>query len=399
VSLLRSETLSDHGAEPVPTDAGRAAMSLAGISKTYHGSRQPAVDGLDLDIRHGEFVTLLGPSGCGKSSTLRIVAGLEEADRGTIHFGDRVIVDAARGYAVKPDKRGLGMVFQAYAIWPNMTVAQNVAFPLKAKHMPRNKIRPKVEEALALVGMSGYEDRPAPMLSGGQQQRVALARAIVTGPDLLLLDEPFSNLDAKLREQLRVEMKQLQRQLDIAVLFVTHDQIEALALSDRIAVMRAGVIQQQGKPNELYEEPATEFVRDFIGSTIMFAGTTRSASSPKTADVALAGTADCVVTGTPRGGVAFGADQPVQVAVRPEDIAVIAATTGARPRHSLEGRVLTALFVGERVEYQVEVAGHGKIVVYSPRRDRVDADTDVFVIPQPDGHSVWPSDTQQKRTG
>jgi ABC-type Fe3+/spermidine/putrescine transport system ATPase subunit len=366
-------------------------MRLAGLSKVYPGSSRPAVDGLSLEVQPGEFVTLLGPSGCGKTSTLRIVAGLEEADTGTVHFGHRVIVDTARGFSVRPDKRRLGMVFQAYAIWPNMTVAQNVAFPLKAQHVPRGQIRARVEEALALVGMSGFEDRPAPMLSGGQQQRVALARAIVTGPELLLLDEPFSNLDAKLREQLRIEMKLLQRRLGIAVLFVTHDQVEALALSDRVAVMRSGVIQQQGTPRDLYERPASEFVRDFIGTTILFSGELRS-SSAESAQVALAGAPGCVLSGSPLAGTAHPAGQSVRVAVRPEDISIAPAGDDlSRPATAMDGRVLAALFVGEHVEYQVDVTDQGRIVLHGSRRDRIAAQSPVWVVPRPDGHSVWPA--------
>ena len=373
-------------------EAVQPAMRLVGLSKTYHGSTVAAVDDLNLEVQPGEFVTLLGPSGCGKTSTLRIVAGLEEADTGTVHFGDRLIVDAARGFSVKPDKRRLGMVFQAYAIWPNMTVAQNVAFPLKAQHVPKAQIRPKVQEALALVGMTGFEDRPAPMLSGGQQQRVALARAIVTGPDLLLLDEPFSNLDAKLREQLRIEMKLLQRRLGIAVLFVTHDQVEALALSDRIAVMRNGVVQQQGSPRDLYERPASEFVRDFIGNTLLFAGEVTEALDESIV-VALVGSPGCIVSGRPLAGAGLGVGTPVQVAVRPEDITITKAgpSATARPGSALDGTVRAALFVGEHVEYQVEIPGQGQMILHGSRREVIHHGADVWVVPRADGHSVWPA--------
>jgi len=238
-------------------------MRLQGLRKTYPGNAQPAVQDLSLDVHDGEIVTLLGPSGCGKTTTLRMAAGLEVPDEGDIFFGDTPVVLSSRRLCLSPDKRNVGMVFQSYAIWPHMTVAENVAFPLKARRFPRKEIGDRVRRVLELVGMSGYEDRPGPLLSGGQQQRVAFARALVTEPRVLLLDEPFSNLDAKLREQMRIQVKLLQKRLSIALLFVTHDQIEALSLSNRIALMNFGVVQQQGDPRLLYEQPVNEFVRDF----------------------------------------------------------------------------------------------------------------------------------------
>jgi len=230
-------------------------MRLQGLWKTYPGGAQPAVKDLSLDVCDGEIASLLGPSGCGKTTTLRMVAGLEVPDAGDIFFGDRAVVMTSSRLCLPPDKRNVGMVFQSYAIWPHMTVAENVAFPLKARRFPRKEIRARVGRALELVGMAGFEERPGPLLSGGQQQRVAFARALVTEPRVLLLDEPFSNLDTKLREQMRIEVKLLQKRLNIAVLFVTHDQIEALSLSNRIALMNFGVVQQQGSPRLLYEEP------------------------------------------------------------------------------------------------------------------------------------------------
>src|SRR5262245_13216130 len=265
------------GAAATAAASREPAVRLRGLTKRFPGSRVPAVDNLSLDIHDGEIVTLLGPSGCGKSTTLRMVAGLETADAGSIYFGQRPIVVTEQGLSLTPEKRGIGMVFQSYAIWPHMTVGQNVAFPLKAQKYPRREIKDRVDHALNLVGMGGLSGRPAPLLSGGQQQRVALARALVTEPRILLLDEPFSNLDAKLREQMRIEVKLLQQRLKIAALFVTHDQVEALSLSDRIAIMNFGVIQQLGGPRELYESPVNAFVRDFVGKTLLFRGTVRAA--------------------------------------------------------------------------------------------------------------------------
>jgi ABC-type Fe3+/spermidine/putrescine transport system ATPase subunit len=248
------------------------ALRLQGVSKRYPGNAQPAVRNLSLDVRDGEIVTLLGPSGCGKTTTLRMAAGLEVPDDGDIYFGDSAVVMIARRLFVPPDKRNVGMVFQSYAIWLHMTVAENLAFPLQARKFPRTEIRDRVRNVLEMDDLAGFEDRPVPLLSGGQQQRVALARALVTEPRVLLLDEPFSNLDAKLREQMRIQVKHLQKRLNLAVLFVTHDQIEALSLSNRIALMNFGIVQQQDTPRLLYEQPVNEFVRDFVGKTLLFEG-------------------------------------------------------------------------------------------------------------------------------
>ncbi len=227
---------------------------------------------MSLSIRRGEVFTLLGPSGCGKTTTLRLVAGLEHPDAGEITLRDRVVASAARRHFVAPNQRNLGMVFQSYAVWPHMTVFENVAYPLQLRGLSKAAVREKVTRVLDLVGLGGMDARPGTLLSGGQMQRLALCRALVYEPDLLLLDEPFSNLDAKLREQMRVEVKLLQRRLGITVLFVTHDQVEALSLSDRIAVMHRGRVEQVGSPRALYERPASAFVRDFLGQTVVLTG-------------------------------------------------------------------------------------------------------------------------------
>jgi ABC-type Fe3+/spermidine/putrescine transport system ATPase subunit len=238
---------------------GETVLRLAGVSKLF--GLAPAVDRVSLEIQRGEIFTLLGPSGCGKTTTLRLVAGLERPDAGEIVLRGRVVASAARRLFVAPHKRNLGMVFQSYAIWPHMTVFENVAYPLRLRGTTGAVVRDKVVRVLDLVGLSGLEERSATLLSGGQMQRLALCRSLVYEPDLLLLDEPFSNLDAKLREQMRVELKLLQRRLGVTVLFVTHDQIEALSLSDRIAVMQRGRVEQVGTPRDLYERPGSPFVR------------------------------------------------------------------------------------------------------------------------------------------
>jgi ABC-type Fe3+/spermidine/putrescine transport system ATPase subunit len=370
----------------------QVAMRLERLWKTYPGATQPAVQGLTLDILDGEIATLLGPSGCGKSTTLRMVAGLETADEGSIYFGGKAVAVASRRFALPPEKRNVGMVFQSYAIWPHMTVEENVAFPLKARHFPRNEIKPRVRQALELVGMAGFEKRPGPLLSGGQQQRVALARALVTEPRVLLLDEPFSNLDAKLREQMRIEVKLLQKRLNIAVLFVTHDQVEALSLSNRIALMNHGVIQQQGSPRLLYEEPANEFVRDFVGKTLLLKGTVHSANPSGLLAIALCGAPDCIVFGRTYDPEGAKNGQDISIGVRPEDVEILAANSAQTPSGMLRGVVRATLFVGERVEYQVDVEGQRELVVHGDRHAAIDEGVLVWLRLRPDGHTAWSSD-------
>jgi iron(III) transport system ATP-binding protein len=377
----------------------KVAMRLERLWKSYPGSAQPAVKELSLDVRDGEIVSLLGPSGCGKTTTLRMVAGLEVPDAGDIFFGERAVVVTSRRLCLPPDKRNVGMVFQSYAIWPHMTVAENVAFPLKAHRFPRRQIKERVRRTLELVGMAGYEDRPGPLLSGGQQQRVAFARALATEPRVLLLDEPFSNLDAKLREQMRIEVKLLQKRLNIAVLFVTHDQIEALSLSNRIALMNFGVVQQQGSPRLLYEKPVNEFVRDFVGRTLLFKGKVQTSNPSGQMAIALAGAPDCAVFGRTYnpGGIQSGAS--VYVAVRPEDVEILPALRSEVPSGMIGGTAQAALFIGERIEYQVEVDGQGVIVIYGERHSPVEEGSKVWVKLRPDGHSAWASDWSHREEG
>ncbi|MCW5750052.1 MAG: ABC transporter ATP-binding protein [Alphaproteobacteria bacterium] len=245
--------------------AGAASIHLDGVSKTYDG-RVLAVDDVTLHVNPGEFFSLLGPSGCGKTTTLRMIAGFETVDRGRIHVGGQDITD------MPVHKREMGMVFQSYALFPHRTVTENVAFGLRMRGLARAEIAERVRAALELVALTGFEDRRPGQLSGGQQQRVALARAIVIRPRVLLCDEPLGALDRKLRQQMQFELKQLQKELGLTLVFVTHDQDEALAMSDRIAVMNAGRIDQIGTPGEIYERPQTRFVADFIGEINLFDG-------------------------------------------------------------------------------------------------------------------------------
>ena len=235
-----------------------AAVRLEGLTKSYDG-RHRAVDAIALDVKPGEFFSLLAPSGCGKTTTLRMIAGFETADECRIVVGDTDVTDLA------VHKRNMGMVFQSYALFPHRTVAENVAFGLRMRKVPRAEIEERVRAALAMVALTGFEDRRPGQLSGGQQQRVALARAIVIRPPVLLCDEPLGALDRKLCHQMQVELKQLQKELGVTLVFVTHDQEEALAMSDRIAVMNEGRIEQVGTPGDIYDRPLTRFVADFIG--------------------------------------------------------------------------------------------------------------------------------------
>jgi len=401
-NVLLTPNASGTGGTPIVGNGNvepKLAMRLEGVWKTYPGAVQPAVQNLSLDLYDGEVVTLLGPSGCGKTTTLRIVAGLEVPDQGDIFFGERAVVVSARRLCLPPDKRDVGMVFQSYAIWPHMTVAENVAFPLKARRFPRKEIGERVRRALELVGMAGYEERPGPLLSGGQQQRVALARALVTEPRMLLLDEPFSNLDAKLREQMRISVKLLQKRLNIALLFVTHDQIEALSLSNRIALMNLGVVQQQGSPRLLYEAPVNEFVRDFVGKTLLFRGKVLTSNPAGQLAIALEGAPDCVVFGRTYnpGGVQNG--ERVYIGVRPEDVEILPAAASAPAPGMVAGRVQAALFIGERIEYQIEIDGQGVGVIYGERHNPVDEGSRVWLKLRPDGHSAWASDWAHRENG
>ncbi len=336
-----------------------AALQLADVTKLFGASR--AVDGSSLEIRRGEVFTLLGPSGCGKTTTLRMVAGLERPDAGRITYQDRVVADPLRHVFVPPNRRNIGMVFQTYAIWPHLSVGENVAYPLRLRRVPRAERRERVARVLSLVGLEGMSDRHATMLSGGQQQRVAIARALVYEPELLLLDEPFSNLDAKLRNQMRIEVHQLQRRLGITVLFVTHDQIEALTLSDRIAVMNAGRVEQIGTPTELYDRPATPFVRDFLGQTVTIKGEVvhGSAGAVGIATTSAAGTRTTLFSA---GQSAVELGLSAYASIRPEDIIVepdrgdISATNNTLP-----AVINTLLFAGDRHEARISLGNGDEI--------------------------------------
>src|ERR1700710_3093072 len=248
-------------------------IEVAGLIVRYNDV--VAVDGISFTIQPGELVTLLGPSGCGKTTTLRAIAGLEDPSAGTIRRGGETVYSSAARRNVPSEKRGLSMVFQSYAIWPHMTVFDNVAYGLNVRKLPRAEVVESVRRVLDMVQMTRFSDRPASRLSGGQQQRIAVARAIAFSPTVLLFDEPLSNLDAKLRTEMRVELRELQRRLDITSVYVTHDQEEALAISDRVIVMNHGRIEQIGSPETIYNRPESIFVADFVGAANLISGQVR----------------------------------------------------------------------------------------------------------------------------
>jgi iron(III) transport system ATP-binding protein len=316
-----------------------ASIAIKGLTKSFTGDvDQAAVSSLDLDIRDNQFVTLLGPSGCGKTTTLRMIAGYIVPDAGTIHVNGRLV--SAAGSVVPPDQRGMGMVFQNYAVWPHKTVYENVVFGLKVRKTPAAQAKSKVADTLALVNLTGLEQRYPNELSGGQQQRVALARSLVVEPEILLLDEPLSNLDAKLREQMRVELKRLQRRTGITFVYVTHDQAEALALSDHIAVIHGGRLQQYGTPQQVYAQPANRLVADFMGLVNLVPAKVTGAGA-----VEAAGGLKLRVP-LPDGA---GPGDAVEVAIRPENIRLDAGDGGLR------ATVTERTFLGNISEYYVSL--------------------------------------------
>jgi iron(III) transport system ATP-binding protein len=312
------------------------------------------LDDVDFTIRDGEFFTLLGPSGCGKSTTLNCIAGLEQPTSGAIAVGESTFVDTSRRVFVPPEARNLGMVFQSYALWPHKTIADNLAMPLQIRKIGKDEQRRLIDDALDKVGLQHLRDRYPHQLSGGQQQRVALARALVYSPTVLLLDEPLSNLDAKLREQARAWLKRLQEELGITTVYVTHDQDEALALSDRIAVMSAGHMLQVGSPTEIYESPATAEVAAFVGRCNFLEASIAEVTS-SAAVVTLAANGQSLTVETDQ-NVQVG--QTVTVAIRPERLRLCAADSPVSSGNTLDTEVLTVSYLGSRYEYDVKLGDH-----------------------------------------
>ena len=335
-------------------------IDLVNISKSYDGSL--VLDDLNLPIHKNEFVTLLGPSGCGKTTTLRILGGFEKPDKGSVIFDGKDITN------VPPNKRALNTVFQKYALFSHMTIAENIAFGLKIKGKTQSYIKDKIQYALKLVNLEGYENRSPDSLSGGQQQRIAIARAIVNEPKVLLLDEPLGALDLKLRQNMQYELIRLKNELGITFIYVTHDQEEALTMSDTIVVMNQGYIQQMGSPEKIYNEPENSFVADFIGESNILPATM---IEDKLVEI-LGARFACVDTG-------FGINQPVDVVIRPEDIDLVKPEEG-----TICGKVTGLIFKGVHYEMDVMANGH-EWLVHS---------TDMFPVGSEVGIHVDPFDIQ-----
>jgi iron(III) transport system ATP-binding protein len=348
-------------------------LTVAGLTKRF--GDVVAVGGISFDLAAGQLYTLLGPSGCGKSTTLRCVAGLEVPDAGEIVLADRVLFSSSSGVAVPANDRGLGMVFQSYGLWPHLSVRDTVAFPLQVgprrARPPKDEVRRRVEQTLAVVQLAGLEDRRPAELSGGQQQRLALARALVMEPPLLLMDEPLSNLDAQLREDMRLELKRLLRDAGLTAVYVTHDQAEALALSNQIAVMRDGRIEQVGKPREIYERPRSRFVAEFMGNPNLVEGTVESPSCVATVLGPLEVSAD---------GYHPGAR--VVVAAHPERLSLKEGAPDGRV-NQLAGVVVNRAFQGDTVEHVVRV-GDQELRARCPASTSIPQGTEVTVLLPPE---------------
>jgi len=325
-------------------------ISIRRLSKTYsaEGKTIVALADVDLKIAANQIFTLLGPSGCGKTTLLRCIVGLEMPDAGQIAIGDEVVFSTEKDIYVPPEKRGLGMVFQTYAIWPHMNVFDNVAYPLQTRNERSDEIRRKVERTLHFVQLDGFENRPATKLSGGQQQRVALARALVAEPKVILFDEPLSNLDAKLREETRKELRSFLRELKITAVYVTHDRIEALSLSDTVAVMKSGRIVEVGTPWEIYFDSDRRFVADFIGRANFIEGRVATVGEPYTMIDSTIGAIAC----EKKSGASPG--KAVAVCIRPEFIRVLKGDPGDG-RNIFQGRVESLVFVGDASEGEIRV--------------------------------------------
>ena len=328
-------------------------VTIEQLTKTYPGSRDPALDGVSLDVAPGTFLVLLGPSGSGKTTMLRCLAGIERVNGGSIEIGGRVVADGKSH--LPPEQRDLSMVFQDYALWPHLTAAENVAFALRRRKLPRPECRSRALSMLARVGLADFAGRYSNELSGGQQQRVALARALIADTGLILCDEPLSNLDADLRERMRVEISSLVREAGATTVYITHDQAEAFALADRVGVLEEGRLVQAGTPEDIYHHPATPFVARFTG----LAGELRVRVAAQTGDGTVTVTAEGGVFPALRpAAITLGPGTEAVLAIRPMGVRITAATDEAR---HLSGRVTDVAFRGRGYEHAIDVPGHGQL--------------------------------------
>ncbi len=353
--MTEMDVSESDAAAPVADAVTLPAIELAGVAKDFHSGSEvvSAVRQMDLRIAEGEFFSMLGPSGCGKTTTMRMIAGFEDPTAGTVWLhGKDVTWDP-------PNKRDVNMVFQSYALFPHMSVYENVAFGLRRRQLPKNEITSKVGEMLEIVDLAGRENRRPRELSGGQQQRVALARALVNHPRALLLDEPLGALDLKLRQAMQVELKRIQREVGITFVYVTHDQGEALTMSDRIAVMNDGVIEHLGTPREIYEHPKTRFVAGFIGTSNLLTGQVSAVSGGEA--VLQAGDGERIVVSTGQRQVSVGDE--LEVTVRPEKIRISVAAPDS-PGCALRGTVNEVVYLGTATNYNVTTSTGAEVVVF-----------------------------------
>jgi iron(III) transport system ATP-binding protein len=372
-------TTADPRSVPAASRAPGAYIQVRGLSKSFGDSL--ALRQLDLDVQEGEFLVLLGPSGCGKSTTMRSLVGLEMPDAGSIRVAGRTLFDVAQAIDVPPNKRDMGMVFQSYALWPHKSVFQNVAFPLQMKRVARAEIRSAVADVLTMVGLKGYEKRSIATLSGGQMQRVALARGVVMRPKILLLDEPLSNLDARLRVALRHELKEIQQTTGLTTIYVTHDQDEALGLADRIVVMQRGRIAQQGAPEDIFRRPATPFVADFLGMSNRYAGVVTSGSNGH-ARLAVEETGLTILGSDAR----LDPSRPEATAcLRPESLRLVTEDArGSATGNEWPAKVLSRQYQGSSVRYHVELADGPSVFVDTPAGVRLEPGDACLVAADPD---------------
>jgi ABC-type Fe3+/spermidine/putrescine transport system ATPase subunit len=357
-------------------------LRIRGLSKHY--DILPVVNDISFDLYAGEVLTLLGPSGCGKSTMLRLIAGLEQPDAGEIWIRGGLVASAVSGIMVPPERRNVGLVFQSYAIWPHMTVAENIGYPLKARRIDRATIAKKVAEMVRVVKLDGLDGRMATELSGGQQQRVALARALVYEPELLLLDEPLSNLDAALRKDMRIQLKTLQSRLATTVLYVTHDQEEAMSLSSRVAVMNCGVVEQIARPEVIYEQPATRFVQGFVGQTIRLCGVAENDAERPSVRI---GSRVIELAASVQNRFRSGTE--VEVSIRPEDVRLLPKSDGIG--NCLAGEIVEVTYYGDHLECTIRIDDTDQQVVVSTEKHRKAAQGDcVFLSLDGTRVSLWP---------
>ena len=357
-------------------------VKVAGLTKRF--GPQTAVNAVSLDVVERQTLALLGPSGCGKTTILRCLAGLEKPESGSIEIDGEVVFDGERGINLMPEQRRLGIVFQSYAVWPHMTVAENVGFPLKVRKVAKPEMRARVTRILELVGLGAVIDKPATQLSGGQQQRVALARALVHEPRLVLFDEPMSNLDAQLREQVRLELKVLQARLGFTAIYVTHDQSEAFALADQIIIMNRGHIEASGPPKAIFHAPQTPFVARFLGLNALEGSVARTttAEGASYAEVAVKGLR---IWGRVGNGAALRIGDPVVACVRREHVGVgpvksSRTASDEPPLQSFAGKVRTSSFLGLAEEFSVEV-GNVELRAVQPYLGTLSGDVEVTIYP------------------